>query len=90
MISYTAVFTKSGIVLWFRTLSKVHGNPVEELIGDVLIEEKSAEKCAVVGNYELKWEFQNVNGVELVFVIVYAKLLTLPYVDSLLHRMKLV
>lgn len=88
MLDYVCIFNKAGIVLWSRELCKLNGNPIEHLISDVLLEEKGGDQCTMTGNYTLKWDFETYSGVELIFVVVYSKLLTLLYVDDLLTRMK--
>jgi len=86
MLDHISIFTKTRIILWSRALCKLQGNPVEELIDTVLLEEKGGERVASIGNYALKWTF--INEMEIVFVVVYSKLLTLMYVDDLLTMIK--
>eukprot|EP01041_Mallomonas_annulata_P004144 gene4144-8240_t len=86
MLDHISIFTKTGIILWSRTLCKLQGNPVEELIDTVLLEEKGGEKSATLGPYRLKWDL--INEIDVIFVVVYSKLLTLLYVDDLLSNMK--
>ena len=43
MLDHVSVFTKTGVVLWSRTMAKLKGttNPVNTLIADVLREERA-------------------------------------------------
>ena len=86
MLDHISIFTRTGIILWSRTLCKLTGNPIGELIDTVLLEEKGGERSTVLGQYALKWGF--INEIDLVFVVVYSKLLTLLYVDDLLTNMR--
>lgn len=86
MLDHISIFTKTGIILWSKTFCKLTGNPVEELIDTVLLEEKGGDKSTVIGNYALKWTLAN--ELDIVFVVVYSKLLTLLYVEDLLSFMK--
>lgn len=86
MLDHISIFTKTGIVLWSKTLCKLQGNPVEELIDSVLLQEKGGEKSTILGPYRLKWDM--INELDIVFVVVCSKLLTLLYVDDLLLNMK--
>ena len=86
MLDHISIFTKTGFILWSRTLCKLQGNPVEELIDTILLEEKGGEKCTTLGQYSLKWAL--LNDIDIVFVVVYSKLLTILYVDDLIANMK--
>lgn len=38
MIDHFSIFTKSGIVLWSYNLAKLKGNPIDNLIRNVILE----------------------------------------------------
>ncbi len=86
MLDHISIITRTGIILWSRTLCKLQGSPVDELIDTVLLEEKGGEKSAILGPYRLKWDM--IYDLDIFFVVVYSKLLTLLYVDDLLTNMK--
>ncbi|KAG1139255.1 hypothetical protein G6F37_008230 [Rhizopus arrhizus] len=75
-----------GFVLWQKAFAPISGSPVQELIKNVLIEERSGTTEYIQNNYALKWTFAN--EVELVFVVVYQKILTLNYLEELLETVK--
>ena len=86
MLDHVSVFTKTGVVLWSRTMAKLKGttNPVNTLIADVLLEEKGGgTRSHTIDQYTLRWRL--VNELELVIVVVYQKILQLLYVDDLLE-----
>ncbi|CAL8472252.1 g11794 [Coccomyxa elongata] len=69
----------------------LRGNPVDALIRNWLLEERSGESSFSYtppsgAAYSLKWTLHN--GLGLVFVAVYQRALKLLYVDDLLERMK--
>jgi signal recognition particle receptor subunit alpha len=86
MLDKFCIFSKSGLVLWDHTPGKVSGSPVDELIQTVLIEDRSAEKSYTSGESKMQWTVENAR--DLVFVVVYQKILTLAYMDSLLESVK--
>jgi signal recognition particle receptor subunit alpha len=62
MLDYVSIFTKTGVVLWSRTMAKLKGSvhPVNVLIQDVLLEEKGGssrahnlDQCVVTAVYAL-------------------------------------
>ncbi len=69
MLDEVIIFTMSGIVLWSKTLSKLQGQPVDDLITNVLIEEKGGEKKTILGNYKLEWELDKCGGRDLVYLV---------------------
>jgi signal recognition particle receptor subunit alpha len=80
------VLHKGGAVLWKKELNPVKGNPVNELIKTVLLEERSSETVFKHETYQLKWKL--VNEFDLVFVVVYAGAVTMLLVDELLDSLK--
>ncbi|EIE23438.1 SRP54-domain-containing protein [Coccomyxa subellipsoidea C-169] len=94
MLDYVCIFTKGGALLWTWSLmsgTALRGNPVDALIRNWLLEERSGESSFTYtppngAAYSLKWTLHN--GLGLVFVAVYQRALKLLYVDELLERMK--
>lgn len=86
MIDHFVIFSKTGTVLWSRTLCKLSGDPVDTLINRVLMEDRSGEKKFVDAAYAMQWVFEN--KLDLVFVVVYQKILQLLYLDELLEGVK--
>lgn len=87
MIDFFTIFTKRGIVLFsYPQFTKLEGAPVDRLIKDVLLEERSGENSYSLDNYALKWTF--VNEFDLIFVAVYQKIFSLLYIDELLELVK--
>lgn len=62
------------------------GNPVDNLIRTVLLEERGNETSFNVESYTVKWCFAN--EFELIFVVVYQKILQLLYIDELLEAVR--
>jgi signal recognition particle receptor subunit alpha len=86
MIDYFTIFNKRGIVLFSQQFSKLKGNPIDKMIRDVLIEERSGENSFTSENYAMKWTFAN--EFDLIFVAVYQRILSLLYIDELLEIVK--
>ena len=86
MIDFFCIFTTTGLVLWSKTFCEVVGQPVNKLIKNVLLAERTNEKQFFDGQYVLKWSLNNDLGV--VFVVVYQRVLQLPYIDDLLASVK--
>jgi len=83
MIEHFTIFTKSGFVLWQYCPTTLRGNPVNELIKVVLLEERGGlDSFPYETHYILKWTQSNES--DLVFVVVYQKNLPLNYIDELL------
>lgn len=86
MIDFFCIFTTTGLVLWSKTFCEVVGQPVNKLIKNVLLAERTNERQFFDGQYVLKWSLNNDLGV--VFVVVYQRVLQLPYIDDLLASVK--
>uniref|UniRef100_H3G7F3 SRP54-type proteins GTP-binding domain-containing protein n=1 Tax=Phytophthora ramorum TaxID=164328 RepID=H3G7F3_PHYRM len=86
MIDHFVIFSKTGTVLWSRTLCKLGGDPVDNLINRVLMEDRAGEKKFLDEAYAMQWVFEN--KLDLVFVVVYQKILQLLYIEELLELVK--
>jgi signal recognition particle receptor subunit alpha len=86
MIDHFVVFSRSGTVLWSRTLCKLNGDPVDTLINRILMEDRSGERKFINDAYSMQWVFEN--KLDLVFVVVYQKILQLLYIEELLESVK--
>jgi signal recognition particle receptor subunit alpha len=86
MIEQFLIFTKGGIVLWAKTDDSLRGDPINNLIRQVLLQERQGENLFSDDRYCLKWVYAN--EYDLVFVAVYPKLFTVAYVDELLDGVK--
>ncbi|CAI5744661.1 unnamed protein product [Peronospora destructor] len=86
MIDHFVIFSRTGAVLWSRTLCKLSNNPVDNLINRVLLEDRAGEKKFIDDAYAMQWVFEN--KLDLVFVVVYQKILQLLYIEELLEIVK--
>mmetsp|Transcript_10210 Transcript_10210/g.30822 ORF Transcript_10210/g.30822 Transcript_10210/m.30822 type:complete len:646 (-) Transcript_10210:82-2019(-) len=94
MLDYFAIFTRGGALLWTLQFTTLRHNPLEAinaLVRDCLLEERSSDAAFTYAPkagaaQTLKWTFHN--GLNLVFVAVYQKSLSLMYVDELLSVVK--
>ena len=91
MLDYFSIFTLGGSVLWNYEWNKLVGDPVNTFIEQCIIEQRNqVEKKFTYSSqsvsYTLKWA-QN-NGLGLVFVAVHRSVLSVPYVEELLRRVK--
>ena len=72
--------------MWSRTLCKLGSDPVDNLITRVLMEDRAGDKKFIDDTYALQWVFEN--KLDLVFVVVYQKILQLLYIEELLESVK--
>ncbi|RHZ79020.1 hypothetical protein Glove_152g39 [Diversispora epigaea] len=86
MLDFFTILTKGGIVLWSKTFARVTTYPVDDLIKEVLIEERAGETNYTKNSYNLKWTFAN--ELDLIFVVAYQKILQLAYIEELLATVK--
>ncbi|CAM9105656.1 unnamed protein product [Discosporangium mesarthrocarpum] len=86
MLDHVCVFSKSGLVLWSRTMAKLKGSPVDDLVKSVLLEEKGGVNVVTTDWYTLRWSLANELGI--VVVALYQKSLQLQYVEDLVETMK--
>ncbi|CAM9174810.1 unnamed protein product [Ascophyllum nodosum] len=86
MLDHVSVFSKSGLVLWSRTMAKLKGNPIDDLVQNILLEEKGGSNMVVTEWYTLRWSLANELG--LVVVALYQKSLQLHYVERLVDSIK--
>ncbi|KAJ1923326.1 hypothetical protein IWQ60_005959 [Tieghemiomyces parasiticus] len=88
MLDACTVMTRGGVVVWSRSFAAVQGNPINQLVHEVLIGEHqmSDKPKFVTGPYELQWCFEN--ELNLVFVTVFQKVLRLTYIPDLLQALR--
>ncbi|KAI9208885.1 SRP54-type protein [Polychytrium aggregatum] len=86
MLDSVAIFTAGGIVLWSRQYCNFKGgiDPIGALVKEVLVEERGHTSSFIKDSYELKWLLRN--DLNLIFVVVYQKILHLSYIDDLLDK----
>eukprot|EP00160_Parvularia_atlantis_P017421 Unigene5984_Nuclearia_a/m.18331 Unigene5984_Nuclearia_a/g.18331 ORF Unigene5984_Nuclearia_a/g.18331 Unigene5984_Nuclearia_a/m.18331 type:complete len:639 (-) Unigene5984_Nuclearia_a:25-1941(-) len=86
MIEHVTVFSKGGLVLWAHSLARDRdfAAPVNELVRQVLLEERSARAEFETDKYGLRWAFDN--ALDLVYVVVYNKGIAPPYTGELLTQ----
>ncbi|CAM9449227.1 unnamed protein product [Chrysoparadoxa australica] len=86
MLDHVCIFSMSGVVLWSKTMAKLKGTPVNDLISSVLLEGKGGSSFITTDWYCLRWTVAN--DLDFVIVVVHQKMLNLQYVDPLLDRLK--
>ncbi|CAN6345232.1 unnamed protein product [Urochloa humidicola] len=92
MLEELLIFTRGGLILWALSggggAAAVNASLVDALICSSLLGDRSSEGAGVSpdGKSALKWAFNN--GLGLVFVAVYRRVLHLLYVDDLLAAVR--
>ncbi|EPQ28431.1 uncharacterized protein PFL1_04257 [Pseudozyma flocculosa PF-1] len=92
MLDHFTIFTNNGLVLWSRTFTPAlsnaapSANPVNALIKQAFLEQRSADEKFDKDGYTLRWAFAN--DLDLTFVVVYQRILQLSYIDELLDTVK--
>lgn len=69
MIENFTILTKGGLVLWTYELYPLRGSPINSLINNVLLADRTSEKQYNAREYTLKWTLDNHHG--LVFVVCW-------------------
>lgn len=95
MLDHFTIFTRSGMVLWSKsftpsipssTTGSTYNHPIDSLIRFAFLEDRlSSDKYEKEG-YTLQWTLAN--DLELVFVVVYQRILQLTYIPQLLASIK--
>ncbi|KAJ9444104.1 Signal recognition particle receptor subunit alpha-like protein [Diplonema papillatum] len=86
MIDEFVIFHRGGLVLWKMTFAKIRGNPVNQLVKGVLLEDRVGLASHTHDVYKMEWLLDNDHGI--VFVAVYQQLLALGYIADLLEEAK--
>ena len=93
MLDHFSIFTLGGSVLWEYEWNALVGSPINALVEQCLIEQRAAKGTkkqfsytSQSVSYTLKWA-QN-NDLGLVFVAVHRSVLSVPYVEELLKRVR--
>ncbi|KAJ1032725.1 hypothetical protein NDA16_000746 [Ustilago loliicola] len=92
MLDHFTIFTKNGFVLWSKTFSPAlnstdaSANPVNSLIKQAFLEQRTADQKFDKDGYTLRWTFAN--ELDLTFVVVYQRILQLSYIDKLLDTVR--
>ncbi|PHJ23534.1 signal recognition particle receptor alpha subunit [Cystoisospora suis] len=84
MIDAICAFTRGGVVLWSFCFANVQGCPLDCLVKDVLLEERSGSSSATLTPYTLQWKF--LNNLEIIFVVIYRGIAQLAFLDALLDQ----
>jgi signal recognition particle receptor subunit alpha len=95
MLDHFTIFTRSGMVLWSKsftpaippsTTGSSYNHPIDSLIKLAFLEDRlSSDKYEKEG-YTLQWTLAN--DLELVFVVIYQRILQLTYIPQLLSSIK--
>ncbi|KAL9656419.1 hypothetical protein ABK040_005184 [Willaertia magna] len=88
MLDNFTILTKGGLVLWSITNFKINGNPINEFIKSVFLEDRLSEKTFQYNNqYTLKWLPEN--EFDLIFIAISQITFHLTYsIDTLLEQVK--
>ncbi|XP_073834956.1 signal recognition particle receptor alpha [Musca autumnalis] len=88
MLDFVVIFSKGGIVLWNCNATGENVTPcINSLIRSVILEERSTEsKYFEEDNLALQFKLDN--ELELVFAVVYQKIIKLTYVDNFLIELQ--
>jgi signal recognition particle receptor subunit alpha len=82
MLDHVCVMNYGGVVLWETTQKPLRRAIVNELVSDVLLEDRQAEKEFISGDYKVHWALAN--NAKFVVVAVFQRFLQLLCIDQLL------
>mmetsp|Transcript_25080 Transcript_25080/g.28829 ORF Transcript_25080/g.28829 Transcript_25080/m.28829 type:complete len:333 (+) Transcript_25080:15-1013(+) len=83
MFDYFCIFTTGGVVLWYKAFVELKFDLINQLIKDIMIEEKTAKNQFIFKDNIIKWKIAN--DLNLVFTVVYKEVLHLTHIDELLE-----
>jgi len=86
MFDYFCIFTTGGVVLWYKAFVEMQFDLINQLIKDIMIEEKSAKSQFITKGNIIKWKVAN--ELNIIFTVVYKEVLHLSFVDDLLDLIK--
>lgn len=86
MFDYFCIFTTGGVVLWYKAFVDLRFDLINQLIKDIMIEEKTAKNYYISKGSIVKWNIANELGI--VFTVVYKEVLHLTMVEDLLDMIK--
>jgi signal recognition particle receptor subunit alpha len=87
MFDYFCIFTTSGVVLWYKAFVEMKFDLINQLIKDIMIEEKTAKNQYTFKGSIIKWKIAN--ELNLIFTVVYKEVLHLSFVEELLDLIKI-
>lgn len=83
MIDFFSIFTTGGLILWCKTFLNMKFEAlINNLIKNILLDEKRTQEIYVVNGVVLRWRILNEAG--LIFVIGYQEAYNVLYTDKLL------
>eukprot|EP00760_Papus_ankaliazontas_P018379 PhM_4_TR17471/c0_g1_i1/m.33041/K13431/SRPR; signal recognition particle receptor subunit alpha len=87
MIDEFAVISLGGLVLWKKNFKPVEGNPINELIRNVVLEERVSEDATYMTR-DYRVRFVLVNEFELIFVVIMQRMLQILCAEKLLNKVR--
>eukprot|EP01119_Soliformovum_irregulare_P012309 TRINITY_DN3185_c0_g1_i1.p1 TRINITY_DN3185_c0_g1~~TRINITY_DN3185_c0_g1_i1.p1 ORF type:complete len:586 (+),score=163.11 TRINITY_DN3185_c0_g1_i1:96-1853(+) len=86
MLDHFVILTKGGLVLFSHSIAKLKGHPVDDMLRTFLLESRTGtENSCSIDQYTVQWRLHN--DLDLIFVVVYQKIVQLSYVPELLEVM---
>lgn len=83
MIDLFCIFTTGGLILWYKTFFESKFDLLlNNLIKNILLDEKKTKEFYVVNGTVLRWRILNEAG--LIFVVAYQEVYNVLYVDKLI------
>lgn len=86
MFDNFTIFSKTGIILYTKSFLKLINSPINKLINTIFLEGKESENVYIYNQYAMKWTMAN--DFELIFVVVYSKILQIVFMNDLLESVK--
>ncbi|XP_067638485.1 signal recognition particle receptor subunit alpha homolog isoform X2 [Eurosta solidaginis] len=88
MLDYVVVFTKGGIILWdFNSSDFTYNTCINNVIRTIVLEERNTD-YKYFENQNLAVQFKLDNELDLVYAVVFQKVIKLNYVEALLEDMQ--
>ena len=82
MLDHVCVMNHGGVVLWEQTSKPLRRDVVNDLVSEVLLEDRQAETQFLAGDYKVRWALAT--NAKFVVVAVFQRFMQLLCIDQLL------
>ena len=83
MLEDVTIATRGGIILYRKNYSPLRGNPINTVIKEYILGDKTGEKQAIIDNYNVHWVSDN--ETDTVIIVIHIKTIKVDYIDMFLN-----
>ena len=78
------IITKGGIILCKKNYSPLRGEPINQMIKEYILADRTWENKAIIGNYLLRWLTDNETST--IIICCHSKTIKIDYVENYLQE----